>query len=146
MSFSFSQNLLDNISSSQGSHGDSSQPSTQPMVGYNRSTFSRQNFTLPRPPSCPNMTLSSHDQQRAKYFKVENTSSDKAGLGQTLREVQARLSSVPSSCSRMLEEGLVFLEAEICKEKEVTAVSLEAVRNHIEKIFVQLGPRLKPKD
>jgi hypothetical protein len=74
------------------------------MMGYHMATSSRQNFTLPRPPSCPNMTRitfssSSHDQQRANYFKVENTSSDKAGLG------KARLSSVLSSCPRMLEEG-----------------------------------------
>merc|ERR1719318_1415331 len=126
MSFSFSQNLLGEISSSQGSQSASSQSS------------SRQNFTLPRPPSCPNITkniFSSQDQQRAKYSKVENTSSDKAGLGQTLREVQARLSSVPSSCSRMLEEGLVFLEAKISKEKEVTASSVKVLRDIIEKIF-----------
>ena len=140
MSFSFSQNLLDNISSSQGSQSDSSLPPTQPMMGYNMATSSRQNFTLPRPPSCPNMTRNtfsslSHDQQRGKYSKVENNSSDKAGLGQTLREVQARLSSVPSSCSRMLEEGVGFLEAEIGKEKEATAASVKVVRDIIKKIL-----------
>ena len=56
-------------------------------------------------------------------------------MGQTLREVQAMLSSVPNSCSRMLEEGLVFLEAEIGKEKEVTAASVKEVRDIIEKIL-----------
>ena len=75
------------------------------------------------------------DQQRAKYSKVENTSSNKAGLGQTLREVQAMLSSVPNSCSTMLEEGLVFLDEKISKEKEVTAASVKVVRDIIEKIL-----------
>ena len=103
-------------------------------------TTSRQDFTLPRPSSCQNMTRitfssSSHDQLRAKYSKVENTSSDKVGLGQTFREVQARLSSVPSSCSRMLEDCLVFLEEKISKEKEVTAASVKVVRDIIEKIL-----------
>ena len=89
------------------------------MMGYNMATSPRQNFTLPRPPSCQNMTRisfssSPHDQLRAKYSKVENTSSDKAGLG------PARLSLEPSSCSRMLEDCLVFLEEKINKEKEVT--------------------------
>ena len=124
MSFSFSQNLMSEIPSSQGSHSDSSQPLTQPMM-YGMPMSSRQNFTLPRPPSCPNLTRNttsssyySHDQQRAKYSRVEKTNTDKAALGDTLREVQVRLSSVPSSCSRMLEEGLVFLEEEITKKKD----------------------------
>ena len=39
--------------------------------------------------------------------------------------MQARLSSVPSSCSRMLEEGLLFLEEEISKEKIVSAAGGE---------------------
>ena len=140
MSFSFSQNLLSDIPSSQGSHSDSSQPLTQPMMGYNMPTSSRQNFTLPRPPSCPNLTRNStssfysHDQQRAKYSRVEKTSTDKAALGDTLREVQVRLSSVPSSCSRMLEEGLVFLEGEITKENEMTMASVRSMTDVIETV------------
>ena len=55
-----------------------------------------------------------------------------AGLGQTLKEVQARLSSVPSS---MLEEGLVFLEAEISKENEITAESVKVLRDIVENIL-----------
>ena len=92
------------------------------MMGYN----------IPTPQgSCLNMNRditfysSSQDQQRAKYTKVENTSSNKAVLGQTLREVQARLSSF----LRMLEEVfLVFLELEISEEKEVATACVESVK------------------
>ena len=61
-------------------------------------------------------------QASLKYYQdsmtmVKNTSSDKAGLGLTVREVQVRLSSGPSSCLKMLEIFLVFLEEKISKEK-----------------------------
>eukprot|EP00092_Neocalanus_flemingeri_P022398 GFUD01024291.1.p1 GENE.GFUD01024291.1~~GFUD01024291.1.p1 ORF type:complete len:300 (+),score=117.01 GFUD01024291.1:132-1031(+) len=136
MSFSFSQNLLSDLSSSQSSQSDSLPP-TQPMIRHNWSTSNttRQNFTLPRPPSCPNMNrpVSSQEPQRAKYTRQENKS-DKTSLGQTLKEVQAGLSSVPSTFSRMLEEALVYLETMITKEEEMTSDKVKSVKDFLEKV------------
>ena len=63
----------------------------------------------PQAPFCPNLTRNStsssfytHDQQRSKYSRVEKINTEKAALWDTLREEQIRLSSVPSSWSRML--------------------------------------------
>ena len=139
MSFSFSQNLLSDISSSQSSQSDSL-PSTQPMIMNNMSTrSSRQNFTFPRPPSCPDLTgpVSSSNNLRAKDSRQEN-SSGKTGLGQTLREVQARIGSVPSSFSRMLEEALLFLETEMTKEGDMTRERVKSVRNLLDQVAEDL--------
>eukprot|EP00092_Neocalanus_flemingeri_P022400 GFUD01024293.1.p1 GENE.GFUD01024293.1~~GFUD01024293.1.p1 ORF type:complete len:315 (+),score=111.23 GFUD01024293.1:132-1076(+) len=140
MSFSFSQNLLSDLSSSQSSQSDSLPP-TQPMIRHNWSTTNttRQNFTLPRPPSCPNMNrpVSSQEPQRAKYTRQEN-SSDKTSLGQTLKEVQAGLNSVPSTFSRMLEEALVYLETMITKEKEMTSNKVKSVNDDLEKVIEEV--------
>ena len=134
MSFTFSQNLLSDITSSQSSQSDTLPP-TQPMIMPNRSINStRQNMTFPRPPSCPDLSRPvSSSYQRAKYSRQENSSNRQASLGITLREVQTRLNSVPSTFSRMLEEALVFLEAMITKEEETTSESVKTLRNILEK-------------
>merc|ERR1719508_172229 len=118
--------------------------STQPMIMQNRSTNStRQNFTLPRPPSCPDLarpvSSSYQDHQRAKYSMKENSSDRQAGLGQTLREVQTRLSSVPSTFSRMLEEALIFLEAMITKEEDMTSESVMTLRKMLEQAVMEFS-------
>jgi len=124
MSFSFSQNLLSDISDSQGS--DSSQPLTQPMMSYTTNN-SWQNMTMaiPRPPSFPMRSkqsgasnlISFPDQPRSKYTRVESAIPSQSALGDILRETQARINSIPSSSSRMLEEALVFLENKVKSEK-----------------------------
>ena len=130
MSFSFSQNLLSDISDSQS---DSSQPLTQPMT--NCTNISRQNMAIPRPPSFPMMSTQSAasvpysfpDQQRAKYTRVENTIPSQSALGDILRETQIRINSIPSSSSRMLEEALVFLEENVKKEQSETLAGIKSV-------------------
>ena len=130
MSFSFSQNLLSDISDSQS---DSSQPLTQPMT--NCTNISRQNMAIPRPPSFPLMSTQSAasvpysfpDQQRAKYTRVENSIPSQSTLGDILRETQIRINSIPSSSSRMLEEALVFLEENVKKEQSETLAGIKSV-------------------
>merc|ERR1719186_1393118 len=117
---------------------------TQPMIIHNRSTNSTsQNFTLPRPPSGPDLTMpvisSYQEHQRAKYSRKENNSNRQAGLGQTLREVQTRLSSVPSSFSRMLEEALIFLEAMITNEEDMTSESVKSLRKMLVQTVEELS-------
>ena len=130
MSFSFSQNLISDISDSQS---DSSQPLTQPMT--NCTNISRQNMAIPRPPSFPMMSTQSAasvpysfpDQQRAKYTRVENTIPSQSAIGDILRETQIRINSIPSSSSRMLEEALLFLEDNVKKEHSETLAGIKSV-------------------
>jgi len=123
MSFSFSQSLLGEITSSQGSLSDSSQPLTQPMQGY------PVNPCLPWLPP-PRASVTSHGssgQHRAMYTRVGETNHSKAAMADFLRDVQVRINSLSSSTSRMLEEGLVFLEEEVLKENSKTLTNLRSI-------------------
>ena len=141
MSFSFSQNLFSDISDSQGS--DSSQPLTQPMVSYNTNN-SWQNMTMaiPRPPSFPMRSkqsgasnlISFTDQPRSKYTRVESAIPSQSALGDILRETQARITSIPSSSSRMLEEALVFLENKVKTEKLDTLARGKSVSDIVQTV------------
>jgi len=141
MSFSFSQKLLNGIPESQGSHRNSSQPLTQPMMGmgYAANHCSRLNMAMPPPPSPMPMVstqragtahFSLPDQLRAKYSRVE--SNNKNTLGDTLRETQARVNSITSSSSRMLEEALVFLEHNVKKEKTETLAGIRLMGGNVQ--------------
>jgi len=142
MSFSFSQNLLNDMSESQGSQGNSSQPLTQPMMGmgYTANPSSRPNVTMPRPPTFPmaptqgagTTHFSFPGQMRAKYSRVEGNNTNPLILGDTLRDTLARVNSITSSSSRMLEEGLVFLEDNVKKEKTETLAGIRIITENVQ--------------
>jgi len=144
MSFSFSQNLLNDMSESQGSQGNSSQPLTQPMMGmgYAANPYSRPNMAMPRPPTfsmaptqgAGTTHFSLPGQMRAKYSRVEsnNNNTNPLILGDTLRETLARVNSITSSSSRMLEEGLVFLEDNVKKEKTETLAGIRIITENVQ--------------
>jgi len=146
MSFSFSQNLLNDMSESQGSQSNSSQPLTQPMMGmgYAANHYTRPNMAMPRPPSFPmaptqgagTTHYSLPGQMRAKYSRVEsnNNTTNPLILGETLRETLARVNSITSSSSRMLEEGLVFLEDNVKKEKTETLAGIRIITENVQSL------------
>jgi len=65
----------------------------------------------------PSRPFVPHDQQMAKFTRLEKANPGQAVLGETLREVQTRIKSLPSSFSRMMEEALAFLEEQFKNEK-----------------------------
>lgn len=65
----------------------------------------------------PSRLFVPHDQQMAKFTRLEKANPGQAVLGGTLREVQTRINSLPSSFSRMMEEALAFLEEQFKNEK-----------------------------
>jgi len=147
MSFSFSQNLLNDIPETQGSHSNISQPSTQPMMGkgYTANHSSRQNMAMPRPrpPFFPMVSTQSagtahfslpYQQLRAKYSRVgsNNYNTSPLILGDTLRQTMARINSITSSSSRMLEEALVFLEDNVKKEKTETVAGIKFFAENVQ--------------
>jgi len=143
MSFSFSQKLLNDIPDSQGSHSDSSQPLTQPMMGYyttNHSSQPKTAMAIPRPPSFPKVSRQSGgtahyrstDQLRANYSRVESNCTNQVALGDILRDIQTRINSIASSSSRMLEEALVFLEDNVKKEKTETLAGIKFIEENVQ--------------
>jgi len=133
MSFSFSQNLLADISENSSQSQPPAQPQfvvpmeKQEMQAYHRHQLTRSNF--PRPSSCPDFTRkqtsSNLSSSQSKMMPQQQN------LGQILKDVNSSITSVPSSCSRMFEEGLSFLESLVHQKREILVTGVKKLESTI---------------
>jgi len=133
MSFSFSQNLLADISENSSQSQPPAQPQfvvpmeKQEMQAYHRHQLTRSNF--PRPSSCPDFTRkqtsSNLSSSQSKMMPQQQN------LGQILKDVNSSITSVPSSCSRMFEEGLSFLESLVHQKREILVTEVKKLESTI---------------
>ena len=65
---------------------------------------------------------------------MENTILSQSAIGDILRETEARITSIPSSSSRMLEEALVFLEDNVKTEKLSTLACVKSVSDVLQTV------------
>jgi len=131
MSFSFSQNLLADIIDNGSQSQPESLPPTQPlfavpmqkqdMQAYQQQQLTRSKF--PRPPSCPDFSRKESNSQ-SKMMPPQQQN-----MGQLLKDVNSSITSVPSSCSRMFEEGLSFLESLVHQKREILVAGVKKLES-----------------
>merc|ERR1719300_1976757 len=100
----------------------------QEMQAYHHQQLTRSKF--PRPPSCPDFS------RKQNSSNLSNSQSkmmppQQQNMGQLLKDVNSSITSVPSSCSRMFEEGLSFLESLIHLKRESLVTGVNKLENAI---------------
>merc|ERR1719342_1252594 len=99
----------------------------QEMQAHHRHQLTRSNF--PRPYSCPDFTRkqtsSNLSSSQSKMMPQQQN------LGQILKDVNSWITSVPSSCSRMFEEGLSFLESLVHQKREILFTEVKKLESTI---------------